>query len=208
MSQDFSKAKIYKITNDYNNDIYIGSTCDTIVRRFSCHKCDARREKYKNRPLYKLMNELGSDRFRIQLICDYPCEDKYQLRQKEGEYIRQIGTLNKNIAGRTDEQYDQETKDKKREYKREYIKRNKEKISKYNEDNKEHIQEYMKQYREKNQETLKAKKQEYRDANRDKINEQKRNHYSQNRERIRAEQNQKYNEKKLSNNQNIVKIST
>ena len=208
MKVDYSQGKIYKITNDYNDDIYIGSTCDTLVKRFSKHKKDINNEEKKHRKLYVLMNEIGFDRFRIQLICDYPCEDKYQLRQKEGEYIRQIGTLNKNIAGRTDEQYDQETKDKKREYKREYIKRNKEKISKYNEDNKEHIQEYMKQYREKNQETLKAKKQEYRDANRDKINEQKRNHYSQNRERIRAEQNQKYNEKKLSNNQNIVEISS
>jgi hypothetical protein len=23
----------------------------------------------------------------IELICDYPCEDKYQLRQKTSEYI-------------------------------------------------------------------------------------------------------------------------
>ena len=27
MSQDFNKGKIYKITNDYNDDIYVGSTC-------------------------------------------------------------------------------------------------------------------------------------------------------------------------------------
>ena len=44
------------------------------------------------------MNEIGETRFRIQLICDYPCEDKYQLKQKEGEYIRDLGTLNKQIA--------------------------------------------------------------------------------------------------------------
>ena len=125
MSQNFTKAKIYKITNDYNDDVYVGSTCDTLGRRFSCHKCDARREKHQNRPLYKLINEIGSERFRIQLICDYPCDDKYQLRQKEGEYIRQIGTLNKNIAGRTDKQYEQETKEQRREYKKEYIQQNK-----------------------------------------------------------------------------------
>jgi hypothetical protein len=34
--------------------------------------------------LYKLMNELGFERFRIQLIEIYPCEDIYQHRQREG----------------------------------------------------------------------------------------------------------------------------
>ena len=34
-SRDFSQGKIYKITNDYNDDIYVGSTCDTLVKRFS-----------------------------------------------------------------------------------------------------------------------------------------------------------------------------
>ena len=85
MSQDFSKGKIYKITNDYNDEVYIRSTCDTLVRRFSVHKCDSRREKNKNRPLYKLLNDIGSERFRIQLICDYPYDDKYQLRRKDIE---------------------------------------------------------------------------------------------------------------------------
>ena len=99
MSQDFSKGKIYKITNDYNNDIYVGSTCNTLVKRFNEHKYRHRLEKYKNIPLYKLMNEIGFDRFRIQLIQDYPCEDKYHLRQREGHYTREIGTLNCCIAG-------------------------------------------------------------------------------------------------------------
>ena len=35
MKVDYSQGKIYEITNDYNNDIYVGSTCDTLVKRFS-----------------------------------------------------------------------------------------------------------------------------------------------------------------------------
>ena len=54
MSQDFKNAKIYKITNDYNDEVYVGCTCNTLVRRFSVHKCDAR--KHNTRALYKLMN--------------------------------------------------------------------------------------------------------------------------------------------------------
>ena len=100
MSQDFSKAKIYKITNDFNNEVYIGSTCNTLNRRFIKHKSDSKRDENKNRPIYKLMNEIGFERFRIQLIEDYHCEDKYQLRQREGHFIREQGTLNKLVAGR------------------------------------------------------------------------------------------------------------
>ena len=76
MGQNFQNAKIYKITNDYNDQIYIGSTCNTLVRRFSVHRCDARKESTKERMLYKLMNEIGYERFRIELIEIFPCEDK------------------------------------------------------------------------------------------------------------------------------------
>ena len=108
MKVDYSKGKIYKITNDFNNDIYVGSSCDTLIKRFSYHKKDSKKEKNKGHPFYTLMNEIGHTRFRIQLIEDYPCEDKYQLRQKEGEYIRQMGPLNKYIAGRTITEYRQD----------------------------------------------------------------------------------------------------
>ena len=37
---DFKKGKIYKITNDYNDDVYVGSTCDTLIKRFSYHKAE------------------------------------------------------------------------------------------------------------------------------------------------------------------------
>ena len=85
MKIDYSKGKIYKITNDYNDHVYIGSTCDTLSKNFSKHKSDS---NCKNNPLYKLIDEIGFERFRIELICDYPCEDKYQLCQKKSEYIR------------------------------------------------------------------------------------------------------------------------
>ncbi len=105
MKLDLTQAKIYKITNDYNDDIYIGSTCNSLVRRYNQHRLYSTYEKYQHRPLYKLINEIGFDRFRIQLIENYPCEDKYMLKQKEGEYIRELSTLNKNIAGRTLDEY-------------------------------------------------------------------------------------------------------
>ena len=59
MKVDYSKGNIYKVTNDYNNDIYDGSTSDTLAERYSTHKKDAHMEKSKDRPLYKLINEIG-----------------------------------------------------------------------------------------------------------------------------------------------------
>ena len=32
---------------------------------------------------------------------NYPCENEEQLNKREGEIIREIGTVNKQIAGRT-----------------------------------------------------------------------------------------------------------
>jgi group I intron endonuclease len=147
MKVDYSKGKIYKITNDYNDDIYVGSSCDTLVKRFSTHKLALNNEVKKNRPLYKLMNEIGFDRFRIQLIIDYPCEDKYQLRQKEGKYIRDLGTLNKVIAGRTD-----------REYHEEYYKQNKDKIKEQKERKKPELNQYDKDYYQQNKEKINLRK--------------------------------------------------
>ena len=120
MSQDFGKGKIYKITNDYNDDVYVGSTCDLLTKRFSNHKNDSKNDKKQGRPIYKLMNEIGFERFRIELIEEYQCQDKYQLRQREGHFIRELGTLNQRIAGRTRQE------DDRKEYSKEYRENNKE----------------------------------------------------------------------------------
>jgi group I intron endonuclease len=148
MKVDYSKGKIYKITNDFNNDIYVGSSCDTLIKRFSYHKKDSKKEKNKEHPFYKLMNEIGHTRFRIQLVEDCPCEDTYQLRQREGHFIREMGTLNLVIAGRTRTEYKQDNKEKLREKEKEYRENNKEIINKkkkeFRKEHKEEIKEYKK----------------------------------------------------------------
>ena len=136
MSQDCSKGIIYKITNDYNDDIYIGSTCDTLGRRFARHKSDFINNNYncRSRKLYKLMDEIGFERFLIQKICDYPCENKLELKQGEGKYIREMGTLNMKVAGRTKKEHHQTPEYK--EYKKQY-------------NQKLEVKEYKKQYNQK-----------------------------------------------------------
>ena len=183
MSQDFTKAKIYKITNDYNDEVYIGSTCNKLTKRFSQHRNHCKNEDKKNSPLYSLMNEIGETRFRIQLICDYPCEDKYQLKQKEGEYIRDLGTLNKQIAGRTQQQYKEEHKEYYQEVKKKSAEKHKEEniVRKqlFYINNKERILQRQKELYEQNKEKINAKKKEYYEKNKDKLNAQSKERYIQ-----------------------------
>ncbi len=134
MKVDYSLGKIYKITNDYNDDVYIGSTCDTLSKRFSGHKNMMTKIESKNRPLYKLMNEIGFNRFRIQLLEECPCEDVYELRQKEGSFIRLYGTLNKRVEDgcKSRGEYRSIHKEEINNYHKEYDNKRKESKSEFN----------------------------------------------------------------------------
>lgn len=57
------------------------------------------------------MLELGVDNFYIELIEQCPCNSKEELRSVEGKHIREIGTLNKQIAGRTQKEYYEDNKE-------------------------------------------------------------------------------------------------
>ena len=88
----------------------------------------------------------------------------------EGKYIRELGTLNKQIPGRTLQEYrkayNEQNKDKITEYKKAYHKQNKDKLPEYKkvyrEQNKEQISKYHKayglQYREMHKEAISKSK--------------------------------------------------
>ena len=115
---DYSKAKIYKILNDVDDDIYIGATCQSLSQRMAEHRQNTGRKQTKEWKFYQKMRDLGVEHFYIELVKEAPCETREQLRAIEGEYIRELGTLNTKIAGRNKKQYDQENKHKKAEYDR------------------------------------------------------------------------------------------
>ena len=48
------------------------------------------------------IHDIGIDKFFIQLLEEYPCDNIEQLRKREGEYIQELKpVLNTQIAGRT-----------------------------------------------------------------------------------------------------------
>ncbi len=47
------------------------------------------------------MNDIGFDKFYIELYELYSCNKKEESTKREGEMIRKIGTFNSEMAGRT-----------------------------------------------------------------------------------------------------------
>jgi hypothetical protein len=131
---DYQNGKIYTIRCRSDNTlIYVGSTITTLSRRLAEHRSTS---KTSNQKLYQSVNGNWSDWY-IELYEEFPCDNKQQLNKREGEITREIGNLNYQIAGRTNKEWYNENKDKKK---------------KYYEDNKEKISKQKKEYYENNKE--------------------------------------------------------
>ena len=70
-SEKFKNGKIYFIGNFIDNDVYIGSSCQSLQKRFQQHK-DSMNSYKKNRKLYSKMLELGIDIFILKRLKNAP----------------------------------------------------------------------------------------------------------------------------------------
>jgi len=59
---------------------------------------------------------------------NFPCDSKEQFNKREGQMIREIGTISKQIAGRTNKQWYEESKEKVLKQQKENYDKNKHKI--------------------------------------------------------------------------------
>ena len=99
----YSDAKIYKIINSVDDQIYVGSTIQTLNTRFTKHKCEAKRSP--ERKLYKHFAKYGIHHFEIKLIKNYPCASRTALDIEEERYKLMLNAqLNTIRAHRTVEQ--------------------------------------------------------------------------------------------------------
>ena len=139
---NYDNGKIYKLWIHETDDIYIGSTIQNLSQRLSQHKKDY--NKNVGFCSSKILFEL-SDNVMIELIEEYKCDNKNQLERKEGEHIRNNKCVNKYIAGRTQQDYILENRNKILEYQQNYYNGNKVELLKksklYREQNKDKINE-------------------------------------------------------------------
>lgn len=126
---NYQQSKIYKLWSPSKNLVYYGSTVQTLAQRLTKHKNHYKTYEKTNH-YYSSFIILECEDYKIELIEEYPCNNKEQLLKKEGEYIRTNECVNFEIAGRTNKEYYKDNKEK-------YIERSK----KYYNDNKKQINE-------------------------------------------------------------------
>ena len=133
---DYKQGKIYTVRCKTDDTlIYVGCTTQSLRERMAKHKYDS-----INKPTTFFYQHIDDwDNWYMELFENFPCNSKEELNKREGEIIREIGTVNKQIAGRTKKEYYEDNKDKMKQHYKEYQEKNKdmiaEKNKKYRQDN-------------------------------------------------------------------------
>ena len=146
-NRDYQKGKIYTVKSLTSPDIYVGSTIQTLNERMKCHRTDYKRNEVlgQNKEIVKDINE-----WYIELYELFPCKNITELTRREGDVIKEIGTLNKQIAGRTKQEYHkdhkEEIKQNQKQYRTDHKKEIKQNQKQYRTDHKQGAKEYQKQY--------------------------------------------------------------
>ena len=171
---DYQKGKIYCIRSHQTDKVYVGSTVQELSMRMCGHRKDFKNYKNGKYCYVTSFDILDYDDAYIELIEDFPSENRNQLEKREGVFIREMECVNKIIVGRDIKEYKEANKDKLSDYFKKRYESNKDKIKEirkeYQEANKDKIKQRNKEYHEAN----KDKKKEYREANKDMINQKKR----------------------------------
>jgi hypothetical protein len=149
MPINYANTKIYKIFSYSGDKIYIGATTKQYLSQaMSKHRdnyTQYKKGKTHHISLFDLFDEYEISNCLIELIDSRPCANKNEAVKFQGEYVKSLNCINKNIPGRTDKEYYQDNKVKILDYKKEYYETNKEnmnEISKqYFKDNKERLNE-------------------------------------------------------------------
>jgi len=120
---DYSKGKIYKIVCHETEEVYYGSTVQTLSKRLSQHR------EYNKSCSSRQIIDRGN--YSIELVKDFPCNSKKELLREEGIFIRNNECINRCIAGRTKQEYFNDNKDRRTVYFKEYRLKNIDRIKEY-----------------------------------------------------------------------------
>ena len=145
---NYSNGKIYTIRFHNSNEIYIGSTTQSLAVRFGEHK------RRKSSTVYKLINSKYNGDWSVcyyELYENYSCNNKEELCKKEGDIIRlfkndeNYDCINNRIEGRTNKEYYIDKIDKVKQYEIDNADKIKETKKQYYKDNIDKIKEYRKE---------------------------------------------------------------
>lgn len=183
----YDHSKIYKLVCD-DGHYYYGSTIAQLKSRLCGHKDSA---KTMTSRLYNHINSIGWDKVKIELVEEFACANRTEIRMKEDEYISKSKEdplcLNTLPAYASDDQKQQRTAMYYETNKETILERNRQ----YVQTNKEAVAEKHKEYYEKNKEELQIKHNEYMIKNAEAIKKQRKEFYEMNKERLCAEKRAK-----------------
>jgi len=135
---NYQNGKNYKIIDNTNDNIYIGSTCEKLCRRLQKHKASYKCYLNPNikQGYMRSFDILKNNDYKIILIEDYPCEKKEQLLSREQYWIDKLDCINHNNAKHDSKKYSQKWRDNNREHynqkSREWTKNNRDKKNELN----------------------------------------------------------------------------
>lgn len=104
---NYNLGKIYKIIDNTNENIYIGSTCEpTLARRLSKHVWSFKFYKEGGKTNFVTsFTIIENENYDIVLLENCICQSKDQLHTRERYYIESMKCVNKVIPTRTDKEY-------------------------------------------------------------------------------------------------------
>ena len=129
IDEKYQRGKIYQLVDRTNGNVYIGSTIKTLNTRLSEHKCEYKRHKKGKCGNYTSFDIIENDDYYIQLIQEYPCNNRYELEMRERYYIENNICLNYYIPTRTDKEWRDDNKAKLALKDKELYQKNKEQIA-------------------------------------------------------------------------------
>ena len=140
---NYNASKIYKIVDNTNGNIYIGSTTQSLAKRLGEHRDSLKcyqNGKGHHRSSFKILENKNYEIVLLENVC---CESKEELHSIERKYIEENVCVNKQYPLRT---------------KREYYLAHKEdiieKTTKYYEEHKEYLEQKQKENYLKNKESI------------------------------------------------------
>jgi hypothetical protein len=155
------------IMTENSNEIYIGSTTQTLIKRLRGHETHFRTGYYcSSQEILKQGN------YKIVLIKNFACNSLFELETEETKFQKDLVCVNKKRARITDEdkrQYQIDNRERAKQYYKHYYIDNIESVKQYRIDNKESIKqnridnkERAKQYYIDNKERFKQYNKKYR----------------------------------------------
>jgi len=150
---DYKNGKIYKIECNITNDVYYGSTTQSLSERIRKHKTT----RHCNSVYI-----IDRGNYSCKIIENYPCNSKYELELRERWWIENNVCINQIIPTRTHKEWCEDNKEQYLQWRKEY-----------NQENKEQRAQYYKEYRENNKEQIAQKKKEHYQDNKEQIAQKK-----------------------------------